>query len=261
MSQTTILEIRDLGVRRGAAKILNGVSWRVLAGENWVILGANGSGKTSLLKTLAGYLAPTEGTVRLLDEEFGDCDWRELRERVGLVSSGISQMVSDDDTAADIVLGGKFGMMGVWGSLRAADRARGLQLLRQMGVGRIANRPWYFLSQGERQRVLIARALMADPRLLILDEPCAGLDPVARRKFLGFVDRLNRRRPRIPVLLVTHHVEEITTGFTHILLLRGGKITAAGPIPATLNSRNLSHALNSPMRLLRRNNRFSIADV
>jgi iron complex transport system ATP-binding protein len=144
------------------------------------VLGANGSGKTSLLSALTGYLTPSDGTIQLFDETYGETDWRELRKRVGLVSSSIRQLIHEDDSAVEIVASGKNATIGTWAKIRASVRRKALALLRQIECENVADRPWAVLSQGERQRVLIGRALMAEPALLILDEPCAGLDPVAR---------------------------------------------------------------------------------
>ena len=206
-----ILDVSGLRVIRGRTTLLSEVTWTVRPGENWVILGANGSGKTSLLKT-----------------------------------------------ALDTVMSGKFAQLDLWKKTSRADRAAATRLLRLVGASGLARREWVHFSQGERQRVLIARALMARPRLLILDEPCAGLDPVAREHFLGFVDRLARRRGAPALVLVTHHVEEITPAFTHALLLRGGRVVAAGPRAQLLTSARLSAALGAPLKLIRAGRRYRL---
>ena len=198
-------------------------------GEHWVILGANGSGKTSLLSALTGYLTPTTGEVEVLGERYGASDWRELRRKVGIVSSSVRQMMHDEEAALESVISGKFAMIEFWGKSTRADRAEALRILKMVECERLAARPWRVLSQGERQRVLIGRALMARPRLLILDEPCAGLDPVSREHFLQFIERLGRQRNSPALVLVTHHVEEIMPVFTHVLLLKGGQVLAQGP--------------------------------
>ena len=251
-ARSLVLEVRGLRVTRGRNTILNGIDWRVERGQHWVILGANGSGKTSLLSALTAYLTPSAGTVEVLGAAYGRTDWRELRKHVGLVSSSIRQMIGDEATALEVVVSGKEATLNFWGKLRPADRARGLALLRQVEGGKLAERPWAVLSQGERQRVLIARALMADPPLLILDEPCAGLDPVARGRFVRFLDRLGRKRGASALVLVTHHVEEIAPVFTHALLLRAGRVTAAGPIRTTLTTAGLARVFRGePLRLRR----------
>jgi len=250
-ARPALLHIRDLVVRRDRTLILNRVSWRVQRGENWVILGANGSGKTSLLRALTGYLAPTGGGIELLGEHFGHSDWRKLREHIGIVTNSFGSLIPLCETALDTVISGKFAQLDLWVRVSAADRSAGRRLLAKVGLADLARREWQHLSQGERQRVLIARALMARPRLLILDEPCAGLDPVARRDFLTLVNQLGRLRGGPALVLVTHHVEEITATFTHALLLRGGEIAAAGPRAQVLTSAKLSVVFGHPARLKR----------
>ena len=253
-----ILEIRDLTIRRGDTVILDRVSWAVQRGEHWVILGANGSGKTSLLSALAGYLSPTEGEIAVLGQRFGESDWRELRVHIGLVSSTIRQMMPDHEPALTTVISGKYAMIDYWGRVKAADRTAALRLLREVEADHLADRPWLVLSQGERQRVLIGRALMARPRLLILDEPCAGLDPVAREHFLEFIDRLGRRRQAPALILVTHHVEEIVPVFSHALLLRAGQVTSAGATADVLTSERISQAFDADLRLAVRADRYEL---
>lgn len=249
-----VLEVSRLRVVRGRTVILRDVSWWVGSGENWVILGANGSGKTSLLKALTGFLSPTEGGFAVLGRRYGASDWRELRLHLGIVTSAFAQSIPPSEVALDTVISGKYAQLDLWHAGTRADRTAALRLLRLTGIARLADREWAYLSQGERQRVLIARALMARPRLLILDEPCAGLDPVARRRFLATLERIARHRGlrATALVLVTHHVEEITPAFSHALLLRAGRVLAAGPREAVLNSANLSRTFGAPLRLRRR---------
>ncbi|MBI5769761.1 MAG: ATP-binding cassette domain-containing protein [Verrucomicrobia bacterium] len=281
---TPILEVSGLRVERGATAILRGLDWRVARGEHWVILGPNGSGKTSLLKSLTGFLSPTAGEIAVLGQRYGASDWRELRFHLGVVTSSFVAAIPPAEVALDTVVSGKFAQLDLWHAGTRADRAAALKLLRFVGLARIADRAWAHLSQGERQRVLIARALMARPRLLILDEPCAGLDPVARGHFLKFVERLarsgavggalrpdsaRRRRKRSghkapptpgpALVLVTHHVEEITPAFTHALLLRAGRVLAAGPRGEVLTSARLSAAFGARLRLARRGDQLRLA--
>jgi iron complex transport system ATP-binding protein len=253
-----ILSVENLGIHRGSAHLVRGVDWTVRHGEHWVILGANGSGKTSLLRALGGYLTPSEGMVHLLGETFGEADWRELRTRLGFVSASIAQLLHDEDTSLEIVAGGRQAMMGYWGNLPATDRNAARRLLGSLSASSLANKPWQILSQGERQRVLIARALMARPKLLLLDEPCAGLDPVARERFLAFLQALGSRKATAPMVLVTHHVEEILPVFTHALVLRAGSVLASGPIRDTITQTILREAFDGPIRLQRRNDRFQM---
>jgi iron complex transport system ATP-binding protein len=244
-----VLRVTNLSVTRGGTKILRHVSWQVEPGQHWVILGANGSGKTSLLNALTGYLMPTEGEMLLLGKRYGQADWRELRKKIGLVSSSVRQMMADDEPALETVVSGKFAMIDWWGRVSRADRMNALRLLRQVECAYLAKRPWRVLSQGERQRVLIARALMARPRVLILDEPCAGLDPAAREQFLQFLQRLGRRKVSPTLVLVTHHVEEIMPVFSHVLILKDGSVLAAGSKAGMLTARWLSKAFAARVKL------------
>ena len=254
----SILTVSDLTVRRGPAVILDKISWQVMPGEHWAILGANGSGKTSLLSALTGYLTPTSGEVDLLSHRYGRADWRELRKKVGLVSSSIRQMIPDDEPALETIISGRYAMVDFWGKITASDRKRGLRILREIECESLADRPWLFLSQGERQRVLIGRALMARPTLLILDEPCAGLDPAARESFLQFLENLGRSEKPPTLILVTHHVEEIMPVFSHVLILKQGRVLAVGERKKTLTSKTLSLAFNAKIRLARRNNCYRL---
>jgi iron complex transport system ATP-binding protein len=253
-----VLEVSALRVKRGSTAILRGIDWRVGSGEHWVILGANGSGKTSLLKALTGFLSPTSGEISLLGKTYGESDWRELRLKIGVVTSAFTASIPPSEVARDTVVSGKYAQLDLWHAGTRADRIAASKLLRLVGLGRIAAREWAYLSQGERQRVLIARALMARPRLLILDEPCAGLDPVAREKFLRFVEQLARQKAAPALVLVTHHVEEITPAFTHALLLRGGRVVATGLRGAVLTPANLTATFRAPLRLARRNGRLRL---
>ena len=223
-----VLEISSLCIQRGGTTILAKLSWRIERGEHWTILGANGSGKTSLLSALSGYLSFTSGEIKVLGEQFGETDWRELRKKIGLVSSSIRQLMSDYEPALLTVLSGKEALIDVWGEGSPADRTRARKILKQIECEYLADRPWQVLSQGERQRVLIGRALMAKPKLLILDEPCAGLDPVARENLLQFLQRLGSRKDSPTLILVTHHIEEIMPVFSHALVLKSGQVIACG---------------------------------
>ncbi len=257
-SQNPILSVADLRIERSGTAILRQIDWRVERGQHWVILGANGSGKTSLLSALTGYLMPTSGAISVLGETYGQSDWRELRKKIGLVSSSIRQMMSDDEPAQETVASGKYAMIDFWGRISRAEKAQARRLLQQVECDYLAERPWRVLSQGERQRVLIGRALMARPRILILDEPCAGLDPAARENFLQFMQRLGQNGHAPTLILVTHHVEEIMPVFSHVLLLQRGAVLAAGKKAAILNSANLSHVFNVRIKLEQAKQRFGL---
>lgn len=252
------LAVSELTLVRGGTRILDGISWEVAAGEHWAILGANGSGKTSLLSALTGYATPTSGEINVLGERYGASNWPELRKRIGIVSSSVRQQMADGETALLSVISGKYAMIDYWGKVSSEDRKDALAILRQIGCGHLAERPWLVLSQGERQRVLIGRALMARPRLLILDEPCAGLDPVAREHFLQFIDRLSGSRNAPTLVLVTHHVEEIVDGISHVLILKAGRVLGSGKRPEVLTNSALSAAFGERVRLTRRNGRATL---
>ena len=251
-----VLEVENLSIRREGTMILREVSWRVMPGQHWAMLGANGSGKTSLLSALTGYLMPTTGEISVLGERYGASDWRELRKQIGIVSSSVRQMMAEDEAALDTVASGKHAMIDCWHTPPRADRVLAARLLRKVECAYVATRPWRVLSQGERQRVLIARALMAKPRLLILDEPCAGLDPAAREHFLQFIQRLGRRKNAPTLVLVTHHVEEIMPVFTHVLLIKNGCVLAAGSKSRILNAAMISKTFAARVKLSRRAGRY-----
>ncbi|MFM7180204.1 MAG: ABC transporter ATP-binding protein [Verrucomicrobiales bacterium] len=253
-----VVEVNGLTVERNGTGILQGVDWRVRTRQNWVILGPNGSGKTSLLKSLTGYLMPTEGDMKVLGEHYGESDWRELRKLIGLVSSSISQKIPGEESALETVVSGKNAMIELWGRITRKDRTAAMAWLEKVECPHLADRPWRVLSQGERQRVLIARALMAGPALLILDEPCAGLDPVARETFLRFLSRLAKSKEAPTLVLVTHHVEEIGPAFSHVLLLKEGMVLAAGPRKKTLTSSLLSATFGSSLALEKKGGRYHL---
>lgn len=253
-----LLHLQDLCVVRGGTLILDHLDWKVESGQHWVILGPNGSGKTSLLSALAGYLTPTAGDCHVLGQTYGECDWRDLRALLGIVSATIASMIPPEEPAFHTVLTGRNGGIALWDIPSKKERAQALALLEEVDAASLADRCWETLSQGEKQRVLIARALIHSPRILILDEPCAGLDPVARHAFLAFVERLIRRSKGPGIALVTHHVEEIVPGFTHALLLKGGRVHASGPLQTTLCSKVLRPLFDSPLLLKRRLGRFEL---
>lgn len=254
-----VLEVRDLRIDREKTQILRGLNWRALRGEHWVILGPNGSGKSSLLAALTGYLTPTAGEVELLGRRYGRSHWGELRKLIGIVGAGMPRMIEPSTTAYETVLGGHCAMLNPYGHFPAVAHRRAKRLLAWIGLAHIADRWWIELSEGERQRTLVARALMAKPKVLFLDEPCAGMDPVARAAFLKFLEQLAAMRRGPALVLVTHHVEEIVRGFSHALLLRGGKVGASGKIRDTLTSSKLAKTFGAPLRLTRERAGYRLA--
>lgn len=244
--------ISNLTLLRDDCTILEQINWRVRGGEHWVILGANGSGKTSLLRVLTGYLMPTEGEICVLGKWYGRSDWNEIRKKSGMVSASLGQMISEEETALEVVISGKFAMLNYWGPMRRSYVQQAEDVLARVEASHLTKRTWGLLSQGERQRILIGRALMASPKILILDEPCAGLDPAARGEFLEFLSTLAHRRSAPTLIFVTHHVEEIVPEFTHVLFLKSGRILASGPKQTTLRSTLLSETFGKPFRVVQR---------
>jgi iron complex transport system ATP-binding protein len=257
MTASAVLDVRGLNIRR-SVPILSDINWRVNPGENWGILGPNGCGKTSLLSAVTGYLTPTSGDMRVLGCTYGRSDWRELRKRIGIVSNTLNRKIEYNETALDAVASGPAAVINTWKPAAPKTRAEAARLLRSWQCSKLADRPWGVLSQGERQRVLIARALLAAPPLLLLDEPCAGLDPVAREKLLHLIEKQAARRAGPAIVFITHHVEEITPAFTHVLLLRKGSVHAAGPVDATLTSKNLSATFGAHVSVRKRAGRWRL---
>jgi iron complex transport system ATP-binding protein len=252
------ISIRELRVIRGGTEILKGIRWNVASKENWVILGANGSGKTTLLNCVTGYVTPSAGTIEVLGKQYGKADWRELRKEVGLVSSGIRHWIEDQQTALNVVASGRNAELNLWHAAEGKLLREARKSLRQVECAKIGDRPWAFLSQGERQRVLIGRALMARYRILILDEPCAGLDPVARERFLQFLGRLALSDKTPNLVFVTHHVEEILPCFDKAVLLKGGEILSQGAIGNVITSRNMTKAFHSKIAVRKGKGRFML---
>ena len=255
-SGDTVIDVRDLTVERSGHGILRDISWSIREGENWVLLGANGSGKTSLLRCLTGYLMPTRGTVQVRGSRVV---WPEMRKHIGFVSSDLKQRIEDAETALETVISGREAMINYWGEPSSAEVERAMGLLKDVGCADLAGRHWRYLSQGERQRVLIARARMVEGlELLILDEPCAGLDPVAREHFLEFVNSFAGVPESPPLVLVTHHVEEIMPVFTKVLMLREGGQVAQGEMSEELTSGRLSETFGASVELKENSGRYSV---
>jgi len=251
-----IISIHDLRVVRGKTEILKGIQWEVDARENWVILGANGSGKTTLLNCVTGYVTPSAGTIHVLGKQYGKADWRELRKEVGLVSSSIRHWIEDHQTALEVVASGRNAEINLWHSPRGRLLQEARKNLRQVECENLGDRNWAFLSQGERQRVLIGRSLMAKYRILILDEPCAGLDPVARERFLQFLNRLAATEKTPNLVFVTHHVEEILPCFDKALVLREGEIFSQGAIGKVITSTTMSQAFGAKIAVRKGQGRY-----
>lgn len=252
-----VLEVADLTFRRGRP-ILKGISWRVDPGQHWCILGPNGCGKTSLINLITGYDSATSGSLRIGESVFGADDWREVRRRVGLVTNTLTTYLESGEPVLDVIASGRDAKLNLIEIPPPAVRRAAASLLRQVGCSYLRHALWGPLSQGEKQKVLICRALMARFHVLILDEPCAGLDPVAREHYLQWMQSLAVQPNSPSLVMVTHHVEEILPSITHCLLLRDGQVHAAGTKEDVLHSRHLSEIYGSAVKLSRHGERYSL---
>ncbi len=251
-----VLQLTDVSFVRDGRRILDHVDWAVQPGQRWVVLGRNGSGKTTLVRIASLYEHPSSGTVDVLGERLGRTDVRTLRRRIGLVSPALADQLRPGISAEDVVVCAlNAALEPWWHTYRDDDRTRARGRLDSLGVGALASHPFGTLSSGERQRVLLARQLMIDPGIVLLDEPTAGLDLGGREEFLDTLDALPLDGP--PLVLVTHHVEEIPPSFTHVLAVRAGRAIAAGPIDDTLDADLLSECFELPLRLERRDGRWA----
>jgi iron complex transport system ATP-binding protein len=247
---SAVLELADVTVRRGRATLLDRVTWVVKDGERWVVLGPNGAGKTTLLQVAAAQLHPTSGAVGILGELLGTVDVFELRPRIGVSSAAVAERIPREERVRDLVVSASYAVLGRWNEeYDHLDHARAEGLLREVGVTHLADRTFGTLSEGERKRVQIARALMTDPELLLLDEPGGGLDLGGREDLVSTLSVLAYDPASPATVLVSHHVEEIPPGFTHVLMLRDGRVVAAGPIEETLDASALSATFGMPLTL------------
>jgi iron complex transport system ATP-binding protein len=253
-----VLDLIGVTVTRGGNDLIDAVTWRVTEGERWVVLGPNGAGKTTLLQVCAARLHPTKGTATVLGERLGATNVFDLRPRVGLSSAALADRLPAAERVRDVVLTAAYAVSGRWNeAYDQLDHGRSDDLLKVFGVAHLADRTFGTLSEGERKRVQLARSLMTDPELVLLDEPAAGLDLGGRETLVQDLAELAGDR-RSPVLvLVTHHVEEIPPGFSHALLLRSGAVVAAGPVDEVLTDDTLSDAFGVPLRVRHAEERWS----
>jgi iron complex transport system ATP-binding protein len=253
------LELHDIRLRRGSTVILDAITFTVGAGERWLVLGPNGSGKSTLLRVCALYEHPSSGTVDVLGERLGRTDVRVLRRRVGYTSAALAEQLRPTLPALDVVRTARFAALEPWWHRYAPeDERRARECLDRMGVGGFAGREFGTLSSGERQRVLLARTLMNDPAVVLLDEPSAGLDLAGREQLIVALDELAGHHDSPPFVFVTHHVDDVPTTMTHALLLRAGRAHAQGPIDDVLDGPTLSSCFGLDLRLERRaDGRFS----
>ena len=256
------LRLQDITVIRDGAQLIGPIDWQVNPDERWIVLGANGCGKSTLLRVGSMLLHPTTGTVELLGEQLGRTDVRELRKRVGYSSASLADSFRPTITCRDVVMTAKNAALEPWWHrYDDADRGRAEQLLADRGGADHADRTFNTLSSGERQRVLLARTLMNDPAVILLDEPTAALDLSGRELLLGELDDL-ATDPRSPAMvLVTHHVEEIPAHFTHVLMMKHGRTVCSGPLKTTLSDESLTETFEMPLRIVEIDDRrFAVGD-
>jgi iron complex transport system ATP-binding protein len=253
-----VLRLDEVTLRRGGNQVLDGITWSVGPTDRWVILGPNGAGKTSLMTVCSARVHPTTGSARVLGEQLGETNTHELRIRVGLASAALADYIPAGETVHDIVMTAAYGVTGRWREeYEQVDEVRAEDLLSAFGMYAFADRKFGTLSEGERKRVQIARALMTDPELLLLDEPAAGLDLGGREELLSALTELAGDKRSPAIVMVTHHVEEIPVGFTHALLMRDGRVVAQGGLVDTLTSANLSETYGLPIQLFAHDGRWT----
>ncbi len=253
-----VLEFADVSVRRGAATLLDSINWTVEDDERWVILGPNGAGKTTLIQVAAAQLHPSSGLVAVLGEVLGTVDVFELRPRIGLTSAALAERIPRGELVRDVVVSASYGVVGRWREdYDDLDHERAAELLVEVGAQQLADRTFGTLSEGERKRVQIARALMTDPELFLLDEPAAGLDLGGREDLVSTLSVLALDDASPATVLISHHVEEIPPGFTHAMLLREGKVVAQGPVRDVIDEENLSATFGMPLVVTHQDDRWA----
>ncbi|RQO51875.1 iron ABC transporter ATP-binding protein [Rhodococcus sp. KBW08] len=252
-----LIDFDNVLIRRGGSTLVGPVTWKVELDERWVVLGPNGAGKTSLLRIAAGETFPTSGSAHLLGEVLGKVDVNELRPRIGLSSSSLANRVPGDEKVSDLVVSAGYAVLGRWREeYETMDTSRAVEMLESLGAEHLADRTYGTLSEGERKRVLIARALMTDPELLLLDEPAAGLDLGGREELVARLAELAADPDAPATVLITHHVEEIPPGFTHALLLKEGEVVSQGLLDDVITAENLSAAFSQSISLDKADGRY-----
>ncbi|MFI5733242.1 ABC transporter ATP-binding protein [Kribbella sp. NPDC051587] len=255
---TAVVELADVSIVRGGARLLDGIDWSVDEADRWVVIGPNGAGKTTLLQILAAQIHPTSGVVGLLGEVLGAIDVFELRPRIGITSAALADRLPKSERVSDVVISASYAVLGRWREeYDELDHQRAKELLAELGIEHLSDRTFGTLSEGERKRVQIARALMTDPELMLMDEPAAGLDLTGREQLVRSLSAIATAVGAPSMILVTHHVEEIPPGFTHALLLKQGKVVAAGPIDQALTAETLSDTFDLALSLTREDGRYS----
>ena len=239
MMANSIIELQNVSLHRDKTQILKNISWDIKPGEHWALIGPNGAGKTSLLKIISGSLWPSSGKVKVLGKEFGKADLRELRGRIGWVSSFLVEKIPANEDIIEIVISGKFASFGIYSEITEKDRITAKSLLKLMGCEHILERNFNVISQGEKQKILIARALMAEPLIILLDEPCIGLDIKARENLLNSISKICKET-ETTIIYVTHHIEEIVPEIENALLLREGQVFMQGNRKDVLDNKKLN---------------------
>lgn len=255
----TMVRLSSVSLTRDGKAILRDISWEIKQGEHWALIGANGSGKTKLLKIITGYEWPTSGVVEVLGKKFGEVDLRELRKEIGWVSSDLQQRLQQNFTAEEVVLSGYFASIGLYDKspkLLRSLKEKAKSLMNFMEIAHLADRMFPLLSFGEQKRVMIARALISDPKLLILDEPATGLDLKAREEFLPFIDQLGKKKDGPTIIMTTHHIEEIMPVISHVVALKKGKVVKQGRKEEILTEENINEIFNIKLSLHHQNGRF-----
>ncbi|MCG7335749.1 ABC transporter ATP-binding protein [Sporosarcina sp. ACRSM] len=250
-----IVTLKNVSFQRGDKEILQDIDWNIQPDEHWGILGLNGSGKTSLLNIVSGYHFPSSGEVQVLGNLFGKTNLPELRKKIGFVSSSLDRFADffNKEKVERVIVSGKFASFGIYEQVAPEDWEKADHLLESLRLAYLKGKPYHLLSEGEKRRVLIARALMSDPKMLILDEPCSGLDILSREQFLGVLEEVVEKKCHI--IYVTHHIEELVKEITHVLLLKDGKIVAKGPKEEVLKPELLSETYKVPVTVRWEQNR------
>jgi iron complex transport system ATP-binding protein len=257
-----VLQIEKVSVIRDGKTILDAIDWQVLENERWVILGPNGAGKSTLFALCSSQMHPSSGSIQILGEKLGAVDVFELRPRIGFMGSTLVSQFPEDETVSDVVLTAAYGVLGRWQeAYELWDESRAQALLTTLGVRELGARKFFTLSEGEKKRTLIARALMADPEILLLDEPASGLDLGGREDLLRRFDALATDPLSPATLIITHHIEEIPSGSTHALLLKSGRILASGPIADVVTSEKLTQAYDMEINVSVVNNRYTASAI
>lgn len=251
-----LIDFKNVSLIKEGKTILNDINFEIRRGENWIIFGHNGSGKTMLLQILEGYLLPTRGEISRFGEKDGESDLRELRKRTGFLSSTIKKFMHNNENVLEAVISGKFASIGIYDAYTPQDKNKAQELLNSAGILYLKDRTYGNLSDGEKERVLIARALMSDPEMLILDEPCSHLDIPGREGVLKTLSGIHTANPSLSIILVTHHVDEIIPLFKHMLILKDGKVFQSGASDDLLTSETISGALGIGLDVFKQHNRY-----